>query len=296
MASLTDSCDERGAAVESIPPIEHLVGPPRRSPAEHRVVQAEPLPGSCPGHLELIELMLKNQPLLDRVIREPRWRAELVPRLLEIAFCGLTLFGIALVVILAMTGIELTPHPVATVLREPGTPIVEMTVHHGGTERRPPFTSIGDWRLVIAYTFGPIAATGICLPSLYFYGLLSGLRLPLLDVVLHALKAKATSAVALVGGLPIYVAVALSPALLGTREDVLILIVLVGLTFPFFAGLVGTWSLYRGFYALRHTMPAEQCQSRQCMIRRLVAAWCAVYTAVAPLMVFTIGCFLESAG
>src|SRR5436189_250626 len=68
------------------------------------------------------------------------------------------------------------------------------------------WTSGGGWRMIVAYSFGLIAATGVCLPSLYFYGLLSGIRLSMLDVVTHAMKAKATTAVALLGILPLYIA------------------------------------------------------------------------------------------
>ena len=39
--------------------------------------------------------------------------------------------------------------------------------------------------------FGLIAASGICLPSLYFYALLAGVRMTMVDVVLHTLKSKA---------------------------------------------------------------------------------------------------------
>ena len=56
--------------------------------------------------------------------------------------------------------------------------------------------------LVLAYDLGLIAATGICLPSFYFYGLLAGLRISMLQVSTHATKCLATTAVVLVGILP----------------------------------------------------------------------------------------------
>ena len=50
-------------------------------------------------------------------------------------------------------------------------------------------------------------ATGVCLPSFYFYGLLAGVKLSMLQATAHAVKCLAVTAVVLVGALPIYVAV-----------------------------------------------------------------------------------------
>ena len=69
-----------------------------------------------------------------------------------------------------------------------------------------------------AYAFGLVAASGVALPSLYFYCLLSGLRMSMLEVVTHAVKAKAIAAVALVGILPIYVAVAMGVVIFHVDE------------------------------------------------------------------------------
>ena len=78
----------------------------------------------------------------------------------------------------------------------------------------------------MAYAFGLVAASGVCLPSLYFYCLLAGVRMTMLEVVVHAVKSKAMAAVALVGILPIYVAVAMGVVIfdvgefLAARDDV----------------------------------------------------------------------------
>ncbi len=65
--------------------------------------------------------------------------------------------------------------------------------------------SVGLW---LAYSLGLVAATGICLPSFYFYGLLAGVKMTFLQVVTHCLKGQAATAIMLIGILPIYVAVA----------------------------------------------------------------------------------------
>jgi len=88
----------------------------------------------------------------------------------------------------------------------------------------------------------------VCLPSLYFYSLLAGLRMSLTEVVLHTLKAKAVSAVALVGILPIYAALVLG-AVVFVNAQIVQSALGVGLILPFVAGLWGTRSLYDGFPA-----------------------------------------------
>jgi hypothetical protein len=144
-------------------------------------------------------------------------------------------------------------------------------------------------QLIIAYVFGLIAATGVCLPSLYFYGLLSGIRLSMLDVVTHAMKAKATTAVALLGILPLYIAIALGVMIFdwvpGALRDWCIWL---GFLLPFLAGLWGTHSLYQGFSGLTDTLPPDRCERRGCFLRRLVVSWAACYTAVSPIMIYTV--------
>jgi hypothetical protein len=143
--------------------------------------------------------------------------------------------------------------------------------------------------LIAAYCFGLIAATGVCLPSLYFYGLLSGVKLSMLDVVTHAMKAKATSAVALLGILPVYIALAMGVLIFGWVPDLLREWALwLGFILPFIAGLWGTISLYLGFETLADTLPPERCERRGCFLRRLVVSWAACYTAVSPVMIYTV--------
>jgi hypothetical protein len=157
------------------------------------------------------------------------------------------------------------------------------------------WTSGDAWRLIAAYCFGLIAATGVCLPSLYFYGSLSGIKLSMLDVVAHTMKSKATSAVALLGILPIYIAVALGVMIFDWLPDLFRDWTLwLGFNLPFLAGLWGTHSLYRGFGDLTDTLPPDRCERRGCFLRRLVVSWAACYTAVTPVMIYTVWQALQS--
>ena len=62
----------------------------------------------------------------------------------------------------------------------------------------------------------------------------------------------------------------------------------LGLMLPFVAGLWGTYSLYVGFFTLCDTLPFERRIRRECFLRRLVLSWSACYSAVMPVMIFTL--------
>jgi hypothetical protein len=110
----------------------------------------------------------------------------------------------------------------------------------------------------------------------------------MLDVVVQTLKAKATSAVALVGILPIYAALGLAIVIFDLPEPVRIGTYWLGLVLPFLAGLFGTYALYRGLARLTDTLPAERRADRECFLQRLVLSWAACYTAVTPVMIHTL--------
>src|SRR5580765_4385288 len=50
----------------------------------------------APTVLELLELILKDRPRLERIIHDPSLSAELLPRLLAIALIAITLLGATL--------------------------------------------------------------------------------------------------------------------------------------------------------------------------------------------------------
>lgn len=239
------------------------------------------------GPFPLTELILKDPVRLDRMIREPENQIQMLPRLLATSLVAFVIFGIAMTLVLSAAGVW--PHLTAIErsLASSHSWLLEFEQHDAATFWTPWLN--GDaFRLIAAYAIGLIAATGICLPSLYFYGLLAGVRMTMLDVVTHAVKSKAVAAITLIGIIPIYAALGLAIAIFSlpvlSRDAVLLL----GLILPFIAGLSGTYSLYRGLSTMTDTMLPEQQRHRQCFLQRLVLSWCAVYSAVSPVLIFTL--------
>eukprot|EP00456_Euglypha_rotunda_P083171 TRINITY_DN822_c0_g1_i2.p1 TRINITY_DN822_c0_g1~~TRINITY_DN822_c0_g1_i2.p1 ORF type:complete len:290 (-),score=57.16 TRINITY_DN822_c0_g1_i2:1445-2314(-) len=239
------------------------------------------------GPFPLTELILKDPVRLDRMIREPENQIQMLPRLLATSLVAFVIFGIAMTLVLSAAGVW--PHLTAIErsLASSHPWLLEFEQHDTATFWTPWLN--GDaFRLIAAYAIGLIAATGICLPSLYFYGLLAGVRMTMLDVVTHAVKSKAVAAITLIGIIPIYAALGLAIAIFSlpvlSRDAVLLL----GLLLPFIAGLSGTYSLYRGLSTMSDTMKPEQKQHRKCFLQRLVLSWCAVYSAVSPVLIFTL--------
>lgn len=233
----------------TVHPVPWIVEPPR-APAEAEC--------SASG---LVELMLKDRARLDEAMRDDSRQAELIPRFLGIALAGFTIYGIAATVVLNAAGTASSWVPTARWAHPTAA------------------------NLVLAYDLGLIAAAGICLPSFYFYGLLAGLRISMLQVTTHTAKCLATTAVVLVGILPLYVAVALGAIVFGAPEAWLQRTVDLGLILPFLAGLWGVRSLYVGFTRLCDTIRPDRREARACFVRRLTLAWAACYSVVTPVMI-----------
>jgi hypothetical protein len=210
---------------------------------------------------DLIELILKDRGRLDALIRDESLAPELIPKLLAVALLGFTIFGIAVTLILNL---------------EPSLPTWVPRARW----------SDGTWaNLTLAYAVGLVAATGVCLPSFYFYGLLAGVKLTMLQSTAHAVKCLAVTSVVLVGALPIYVAVSLGMIVFSAGEDLLRSATALGLALPFLAGLWGVRTLFLGFTEFADTLPVCRKAERACFLRRLTVAWAACYTAVTPLMI-----------
>jgi hypothetical protein len=126
------------------------------------------------------------------------------------------------------------------------------------------------------------------LPSFYFFGLLAGVRASAVQVAGHVMKGKASTAVMLLGLLPIYVAVVLGMIVFALPPVELQLALYLGLALPFIAGLWGVWSIYRGFLALGDSLPPAKRYRRTCFLRRLTVAWAATYSVVTPVMIWTL--------
>ena len=144
-------------------------------------------------------------------------------------------------------------------------------------------SSIGVW---LAYTLGFIAATCICLPTFYFYGLLAGVKLSVMQVTAHIMKATVGTALALLGILPIYFAIMLGAVVFHFQEELVRRSIILGLALPFLAGLWGVGYLYRSFSGLADTMPAKRRCQRECFLRRLTFACTFNYAVVAPVMIY----------
>ena len=210
----------------------------------------EPSTASSPDEIsdskttELVELILKDQRRLDALIREESRAPDLIPRLLAVALVGFTIFGIAATLIVNLADSLPSWVPRAQ-------------------------WSDGTWaNLTLAYVLGLVAATGVCLPSFYFYGLLAGVKLSMLQSVAHAVKCLAVTAVVLVGALPIYVAVSLGMIVFSAPADWMRSTIALGLALPFVAGLWGVKTLFLGFADLADTLPPCRKAERACFLRQ----------------------------
>ncbi len=274
---------EAQQAADSAPVVAELVGP-TASPIEDSSLSERDA-----RLVGLIELILKDRRRLHRLLAEPSFRAILAPRLLAISLAGFALFGVAMSLVLSVSGRWPAITSIATWLEHPQAPLVELNTTRGAGGLFAHWTNGDALSLTAAYAIGLVAADGVCLPSLYFYCLLAGARMTMVEVVLHAVKSKAVASVALVGVLPIYVALAMGAIIFGgPTERVLHATLFLGLLLPAVAGLWGTTSLYRGFLQLCSAAPGGPSQKRLCFLRRLVLAWSACYTAVAPVMIYSI--------
>jgi hypothetical protein len=226
----------------------------------------EPQPTTVGEHsvLGLAELLLKDREQADELLRDDNRQAELIPRFLIIALASFTIYAWAMILLLHAVPKGAMP----TVLADGWSFSLRPT--------------IGLW---LAYALGLVAATGICLPSFYFYGLLAGVRITFPQIVTHCLKGMASTAIMLMGILPIYVAVALGMLVFAAPLPSQQVVLSLGLILPFLAGLWGVYSIYRGFMRLADTLPGRCRADRTCFLRRLTLSWAACYTAVTPLMI-----------
>lgn len=145
----------------------------------------------------------------------------------------------------------------------------------------------------LALTGGFLAALGVCLPSFYFFTQLSGMDASFRLVTAQAVRILARTSVHLLGVLPFYAAVALSRAVSDVISATEVLV--LGLALPFFVGLFGIAALYRSFRALVQILPITHVR-RGDFLLRMVLAWGAVFSTVAPVALYrfaeALACFL----
>lgn len=222
----------------------------------------------------LTELLLKHPGRADELMREETQQHLLIPRFLTIALASYTLFSVAIIIILNTAAAEAYPRHLL--------PVPRASWSDG--------SALG---LVAAYNFGLIAASGICLPSFYFFALLAGVRMSMLQIVGQVMRCKATSALVLFGILPIYVACVLGMAVFDGPTFVLEMLLYLGLLLPFIAGLEGVRAIYRGVMGMASTLPQKERCARECFLRRLTLGWAACYTAVSPVLIYRVWDYLS---
>jgi hypothetical protein len=222
--------------------------------------------------LGLTELLLKDPNRLDRLAREEGRQPLLIPSFLAVGLASFSLFAVALVLTLSAAPPAALPEPLAAQWAHDRTG-----------------SALALW---LAYALGFTLTTGVCLPSFYFYGLLAGVRVSWLQVTAQIMKGQASTAVMLMGILPVYLATALGAVVFGAPPQVVRLVLYFGLALPFVAGLWGVRSIHVGFLGLSDTLSPERRCRRECWLRRLTAACSACYTAVCPVMIYTLWRYL----
>ena len=133
--------------------------------------------------------------------------------------------------------------------------------------------SDGTWpSLTLAYVFGLVAATGVCLPSFYFYGLLAGVKL--IDASVRCACGQVPcSHCGRAGGrlANLRGSVSLGMIVFSAPSEWTQSTIALGLALPFVAGLAGVRSLFIGFADLTFSLPSCQKVDRACFLRRLTA-------------------------
>ncbi len=232
------------------------------------VLPADDEPPDDRSVLGLTELLLKDPERLDLLARDEARQPRLVPAFLAVGLASFSLFALALVLTFTAAPAAALPGPLAD-----------------AWAARPAAAAVALW---LAYALGFTLTTGVCLPSFYFYALLAGVRVSWVQVTALVMKGQASTAMMLLGILPVYLAAALGAVVFGAPPEVMRAVSAAGLALPFVAGLWGVRAIYRGFLGLADTLPAERRCRRECWLRRLTAACSGCYTAVCPVMIYTL--------
>ncbi len=217
--------------------------------------------------LGLAELLLKAPQRVDQLVRDEQRQPLLIGRLLALALAAFALYAVTLVALLQAVPRTDLPWPLQD--RWDGTA----------------WSAVG---LGLAYPIGLVAATGICLPSFYFLALLAGVRVSWLQMTNQILKGKASTAILLIGVLPIYVALMLGLLIFEGSPEWVRGTIELGLALPFLCGVWGAWSILQSVRTLGETMRPERRCARECFLRRLTLSWAAVYLVVSPVMIYTL--------
>lgn len=236
--------------------------------ASHAPRHAEDSAPHPPREASIGEYLLKNQAAIDQLLADPAGQRWLIPQLLGVSMAGIAIYGV-----------------VATMMLN----LARSSIGYWLPYAPPAFwNGPSAANLTIAYTLGLIAANGICLPSFYFYGLLAGVPVTLVSMSAHALRGMAATSVALVGILPIYVAIALNGLIYGRPAGLTAWLCLLGLALPFLAGTWGVYCLYRGFIATARSAESPSRRRGTLLLERMILAWSGCYTFITPLVIYSL--------
>jgi hypothetical protein len=240
---------------------------PERALDPDEPLDYQELPAHVPL-LGLVELLLKAPQRVNELMRAAGREAELIERFLMVALASLSLFGVGLAILLATAPPEALPAFMVL-----------------PWQTRPWGSGTALW---LAYTVGFTLATGVCLPSFYFYALLAGVKTSVLQVTTIVMKGKSETCLMLMGILPIYLAIVLGAIVFHAPAEALRGAIWLGLFLPFIAGIWGLRGIYQGFVGLADTI--EECRrpNRFCFLRRLTLACTLCYASVAPVMIYTL--------
>jgi hypothetical protein len=243
-------------------PIDPDILPSARDPAANDIMNA----GQTV--FGLVEMLLKSRERLNALLRDRRQAAEMMSRFLGVSLISFGIFGAALGILLRLAPIDALP------------------VFLKGHWARQPYQSAIV--LAVAYAAGFVLAAGVCLPSFYFYALLAGVKMTMLQVTAHIMRGMAATSLMLMGILPIYIAIVLGAVVFRLDIEVIQRAVWLGLVLPFVAGGWGLYSIYQGFLSLADTIDPSRFCDRMCFLRRLTLSCTACYAAVAPVMIYTL--------
>lgn len=202
--------------------------------------------------MSTLDLLLRDGESLDRLLLDPNTTGDVTRRLLSVSLLGLVTHGL----VLGISAVSLEQESAAVILG-----------------------------MIVALSGAFVGALAICLPSFYFYTLLSGLDVSFRAVTAQALRVQATTSVYLLGVLPFYAALAFAGALGVCARDA---VLGGGLLMPFLTGLFGVHALYHSFRRLEPLIPRTHRRAGG-YLGRLVWCWAAVYLAVAPIALWRLG-------
>ncbi len=217
----------------------------------------------APERRELVRLLLQRSPAFNDELQNPGLLAQRFAQLLGISVVAFAVHGLAV----GTVGQLFDSH--GDLLSLPGHPMA--------------------W-VPIAMTVSLIGALGLCLPVFLFCGQVSGIEASPAVVAVQALRANATSALTLLGLLPVYIAIGLGSIWCdahrglfeGLLPDMAVHVaVALGFLLPILAGLFGITAIHRGFADLadRQGLPKE----RRGLLKGMIVCASLVYAVVAPV-------------